>query len=233
MSEEGPPRLSFLRLEEYDSFTIIWMIRNPVNTMNTEMWDELMRALQHVESDPRKKGIAFLSGVSKDVFTAGNDIMELYAPNTSKDRYRSFWKLSNSFLGSLYVSRLVTVAGIRGACPAGGCCLALCCDYRIMTDRGYIGLNEVALGISVPKFWGRLMEKTIGCGQAQKILQFATLVDAEDAYSLGLVDSLCSKTDLQLKVVKKLEELVVLPEKGRWVRYFLHFADTVHSSERI
>jgi len=41
------------------------------------------------------------------------------------------------------------VAAIRGACPAGGCCLSLCCDFRIMTDFGHIGLNEVALGISV------------------------------------------------------------------------------------
>ena len=41
------------------------------------------------------------------------------------------------------------MAAIRGACPAGGCCLSLCCDFRIMTDFGHIGLNEVALGISV------------------------------------------------------------------------------------
>jgi hypothetical protein len=43
----------------------------------------------------------------------------------------------------------VQVAAIRGACPAGGCCLSLCCDFRIMTEFGHIGLNEVALGIAV------------------------------------------------------------------------------------
>jgi Delta3-Delta2-enoyl-CoA isomerase len=212
------PKFSHLRLEEFESFTIVWMIRNPVNTMNVVMWDELNRALQYVEADASKKGIAFMSGVPKDVFTAGNDIMELYAPNTSKSRYRSFWLLSNTFLGNLYLSRLVTVAGIRGACPAGGCCLSLCCDYRIMTENGYIGLNEVALGISVPKFWGQLMEKTIGSGKAQKILQFATLLKSKDAYEAGLVDFLCSKSDLKQRVMDTLEKLVTLPEKGRSVR---------------
>jgi hypothetical protein len=41
----------------------------------------------------------------------------------------------------------------RGACPAGGCILALCCDERVMTDdsASCIGLNEVALGIAVPR----------------------------------------------------------------------------------
>lgn len=214
------PEFSFLRLEDFDSFTIVWMVRNPVNTMNSEMWSELMRALEHVESNPQKQGIAFMSGVSKDVFTAGNDIMELYAPKTSKDKYTSFWLLSNTFLGKLYISRLVTVAGIRGACPAGGCCLSLCCDYRIMTDHGYIGLNEVALGISVPKFWGMLMEKTIGCGRAQKILQFATLLNARDAHQVGLVDCLCSQSALKQKVIETLETFVKLPGKGRVVRSF-------------
>ena len=228
MADKKSPKFTFLRLEEFESFTIVWMVRNPVNTMNSQMWDELKRALAYVESNPTKKGIAFLSGVSKDVFTAGNDIMELYAPNTSKQRYRSFWLLSNTFLGSLYISRLVTVAGIRGACPAGGCCLSLCCDYRIMTDHGYIGLNEVALGISVPKFWGRLMEKTIGCGKAQKILQFATLLKAKDAYEAGLVDCLCSKSELRQKVVETLEELVVLPEKGRSVRSLSYIVYKCH-----
>jgi 3,2-trans-enoyl-CoA isomerase len=70
----------------------------------------------------------------------------------------------------LYRSRLVTVAAIRGQCPAGGCGLAMCCDFRIATpdtvmgaralsgacaarDGVRAGLNEVAIGIAVPNFW--------------------------------------------------------------------------------
>lgn len=44
-----------------------------------------------------------------------------------------------------------------GACPAGGCCMALACDLRFMTENGAIGLNEVALGIPVPDYWAQLM----------------------------------------------------------------------------
>lgn len=55
-------------------------------------------------------------------------------------------------------SRLATLAAIRGACPAGGCAISLCCDARIMTaGNGTIGLNEVALGIPVPKYWVQVM----------------------------------------------------------------------------
>ena len=133
--------------------------------------------------------------------------------------------MSNRFLGELYTSRLVTIAGIRGACPAGGCCLSLCCDYRIMTEGvGYIGLNEVALGIHVPKYWGRLMERTIGSGPAGRLLQFATLLSSEDAKQIGLVDELCSKEDLRGRVMERLSEHASLPGQARWVRrYSIHF----------
>jgi len=77
-----------LRLEYRNDFAIVWLQREPVNTMDTAMWTCLQSALREVESNPTMKGIAFLSGVKKDVFTAGNDIMELYAPKTSIDRYR-------------------------------------------------------------------------------------------------------------------------------------------------
>ena len=56
----------------------------------------------------------------------------------------------------------LAVAAIRGACPAGGCCLALTCDYRIQTYQGNIGLNETALGVPVPPFWAMLMTSIIG-----------------------------------------------------------------------
>ncbi len=131
------------------------------------------------------RGVIFASGLGRDVFTAGNDIKELYAPQTSRSRrarsahfpafrrvqqqtlashnpaclpssdngysherkgmtwlwadimgrYREFWVTSNVFLARLYRTPLVTVAAIKGACPAGGCCLAMCCDLRIMTQQ--------------------------------------------------------------------------------------------------
>lgn len=128
---------------------------------------------------------------------------------------------SNTFLARLYISRLVTVAAIRGACPAGGCCLALCCDYRIITETGSIGLNEVALGISVPKFWGLLMQRVVGSGPAEKLLQFAVMTTPDEAKELGLVDDVVPKMKLQAAAESALMELLKAPDAGRAVRYQL------------
>jgi hypothetical protein len=55
------------------------------------------------------------SGLKKPIFSAGNDLGELFAPGTSRERYKRFWATSQEFLCQLYVTPLVTVSAIRGA----------------------------------------------------------------------------------------------------------------------
>ena len=52
-------------------------------------------------------------------------LQELHAPSTSRARHADFWVTQTTFLARLRRSPLITVAAIRGACPAGGCCMAL------------------------------------------------------------------------------------------------------------
>ena len=74
--------------------------------------------------------------------------------------------------------------------------LATCCDVRVMTEDGRIGLNEVELGIPVPLYWGRLMASLVGAGRADVLLQTAALVPAKEALRLGLVDAVVPKAEL-------------------------------------
>lgn len=67
---------------------VVTLAREPVNTMNLKFWQDLMATLEQLEADPKVRAVIFTSGLRRDVFTAGNDIQELYAPNTSKERYR-------------------------------------------------------------------------------------------------------------------------------------------------
>lgn len=90
-------------------------------------------------------------------------------------------------MAQLYSSPLVTVAAIRGACPAGGCGIAMCCDWRVMTQQGHIGLNEVALGIRVPFMWCQLMGRIVGQATADRLTQFATLLPPAEAKKVRAV----------------------------------------------
>ncbi len=203
---------SFISIEKKpDSYAILTIAREPVNSMNLDLWRQLSEALDQLEGDSSIRGVVFQSGLKRDVFTAGNDINELFAPKSSAERYRDFWVTQSTFFAKLYRSRLVTVAAIRGACPAGGCALALCCDYRVMTDFGNIGLNEVALGIPVPEYWALLMQNTIGQRQAEKILPYGLLPSAQEALAMGIVDQLVPAEQLTHTAEEVLKKMLSVP----------------------
>jgi len=207
--------MSFVTVEKKGNHAVLSLAREPVNSLNTEVWRQLKAAFDALEADPEVRGVIFASGLSRPVFTAGNDINELYAPRTSLEQYSKFWILSNGFLAQVYSSRLATVSAIKGACPAGGCCLSLCCDLRVMTDFGHIGLNEVALGIPVPVYWARLMAKVVGQAAAEKLCLSATLASPQQALELGLVDQVVSGEELMGAAGKGMKAFLQSPDEGR------------------
>ena len=90
-----------------------------------------------------------------------------------------------------------------------------------MTETGSIGLNEVALGISVPKFWGALMQRVVGPGTAEKLLQFAVMATPDEAKEMGLVDDVAPKQKLQTAAEAAMMELLKVPDVGRAVRCYV------------
>ena len=169
--------------------------KEPVNSMDLKLWQDLDSTLTEISKDKSVRGIIFYSGLKREIFTAGNDLMELYAPKTSPERYEKFWSVSNKVLAQILGSPLVTLAAVNGSCPAGGCCLALACDFRLASEDVVLGLNETALGIAVPAVWGKLLAYTVGQGKADKMTMFAQLVPAKEALKIGLVDQIVKTRD--------------------------------------
>ncbi|GAX72781.1 hypothetical protein CEUSTIGMA_g237.t1 [Chlamydomonas eustigma] len=192
-------------------YAVLTLQKEPVNSLDLSAWQALEAALDQLEADSSISGVIFASGLKRDVFSAGNDLMELYAPRTTEQRYTEFWEVSNRFLAKLHNSRLSTIAAIRGACPAGGCIIAMCCDHRVMSSQGSIGLNEVQLGIPVPKYWGMLMTRLIGQKAADKLLLTGKLATSQEAKQLGLVDELVPKDQLVSAAEAVMLKLVMLP----------------------
>jgi len=196
-------------------WAVLTIAKEPVNTMNLQLWQALSDALISIESNSAIRGLLIVSGLKRDIFTAGNDMNELHAAKTSKERYKRFWEVSNVFLARLYRSPLFTVAAIRGACPAAGCCIAMCCDYRIMTEKGHIGLNEVALGIPVPIYWTELFLQTVGSGPGEKLLKSGKFLTPAEALKLGLLDEVVPAAELRVAVEQVMAEVLKLPDLGR------------------
>lgn len=152
-----------------------------------------------------------LKSANPKVLSAGIDLFELYQPPNSS-HLKQFWRSFQQVFLDLYSSRLATIAAIEGHAPAGGCMLAMACDYRIMSKEGggTIGLSESKLGIAAPYWLADLMVHTIGFRKAEESLGLGLLYTAEDALKIGLVDCI---VDSKEKVLERAGE-----EAAKWAK---------------
>jgi len=172
------------------------LARAPVNSLNLELLQELGETVKSVEESGAKALI--LTSAQPTVFSSGLDIMEMYKPDTA--RLAQFWSTFQDTWCSLYGSCLPTVAAITGHSPAGGCVLAMSCDYRVMQSPGFkIGMNETALGTGVPYWIKDLMVRTVGQRQAELAFQLSILFDPQSALKVGLVDEVAESREKVLE----------------------------------
>eukprot|EP00128_Syssomonas_multiformis_P007125 Colp12_sorted_trinity150504_noHs@7428 len=187
--------------------------RKPVNSLSLELLSEMSDVITHLEKDKTVKGLILASNVPK-IFSAGLDITEMYQPKD--ERIRAFWRSLQEAWLKLYNTRLATIAAIEGHSPAGGCMMAMSCDYRVMAEGPFaIGLNETQLGIVAP-FWFRdVMVNTVGHRQAEKLLGLGLMVPSKDALSIGLVDQVVPMEQVMPTAQAEMAKWLKIPEAAR------------------
>ena len=128
------------------------------------------------------------------------------------DRFKQFWSALQGFWIKLYGSNKVFIAAINGHAPAGGCLMALSCDYRIMAKGPYkIGLNATVVGIKAPFWLKDTMVNTIGYRESEKALQLGTLYSPEEALKVNLVDEIVDQKDLMQQSQMQMEKWLKIP----------------------
>lgn len=192
----------------------IRLARAPVNALNTDLCRALITALNAAQADGMR-GIV-LSGNDK-VFSAGLDVPHLLSHGDDHHALLDSWQAFFGVARTLAESRVPVVAALTGHSPAGGCVLALCCDYRIMARspdpaRPFaIGLNETQVGLVAPEGIQQLLRRVVGIHRAERLLVSGELVPAERALDIGLVDELVAPSDVVPRAVAWLQQLLSLP----------------------
>jgi enoyl-CoA hydratase/carnithine racemase len=169
------------------------MDRAPVNALDDALCAALLHALQAAFDDD-VAGIV-LAGNAR-VFSAGLDVPYLLSLGDDRAALYRTWDAFFKVAGMLAHAPMPVAAALTGHAPAGGCVLALCCDYRVMA-RGadparspQIGLNEVQVGLCVPEGIQHLMRRVVGAQRAERMFVAGTMASAEQAAAIGLVDAL-------------------------------------------
>lgn len=184
-------KLVDVQVDDKSGIATVTMQRAPVNGLNLELLTDLSDALTDLDNNNARGMI--LTSSNKTIFSAGLDIMEMYKPKP--ERVRQFWSTLQDVWMQLYGSSFPTVAAINGHSPAGGCLLAMCCEYRVMVNNYTIGLNETQLGIVAPDWFMATMKNTISARETELALTSGRLYTTEEALNVGLVDEVAADKD--------------------------------------
>ena len=152
------------------------------NALSTDLMERLLAGLRAAAGRP-------LLVVGADgAFSAGLNLKEV--AGLDEAGMRRFLLLLDDLVEALYEYPGPTVACVDGHAIAGGCVLALCCDWRVAADRAAlrIGLNEVALGLEFPPRILALVRDRVPRRHIERVVLEAGLHDPRTAREIGLVD---------------------------------------------
>jgi len=185
------------------------LARPPVNAINSGLCAALIGAIDAAVG-AGAEGLV-LSGGPK-VFSAGLDVPWLLTIQDDRQALHDAWNAFFNAARALAASPVPVVAAIAGHAPAGGCVLALCCDWRVMAEGPFtIGLNETQVGIAIPPGIMQLLQRTVGPRRAEAMLVPGQMVESEQALQIGLVDELAGIDHVVTRAMARLDLLLDLP----------------------
>jgi enoyl-CoA hydratase len=88
------------------------------------------------------------------------------------------------------------IAAVNGFALGGGLELALACHLRLASENAKLGLPEVKLGI-IPGYGGTIrLPRLVGRGRALELILTGEMIDAQEAYRIGLVNRVVPQAEL-------------------------------------
>jgi enoyl-CoA hydratase len=156
-----------------------------LNALNDQVMAELADAAERIATDAAIKGV-IITGSGTKAFIAGADIGDL-------SRQGPFDGKARAMRGQAVLRRLETcgkpvLAAVNGYALGGGCELAMACHLRIASEQAKFGQPEVKLGIA-PGYGGtQRLPRLVGKGNALHLILSGEMIDAHEAYRIGLVN---------------------------------------------
>ena len=203
----GAPQTDVLSIEEIPvndqadlgSVALVTINRpDKLNALNTEVMASLKSMVAWVEATDSIR-VVVLTGAhpnqppegkraKPNAFVAGADITEFVGKKS--DDIRVMFK--DNAVEALWNLSKPTIAMVDGFALGGGCEVACSCDIRIVSDRSRFGTPEINLGL-IPGYGAtQRLVRLIGYGKTMEMVMAGEMIDANEAYRIGLANHVCS-----------------------------------------
>jgi enoyl-CoA hydratase/carnithine racemase len=180
--------------EKKDAIAYVTVNRPKVlNALNTPTWKDLRTAFEAARDDSAVRGV-ILTGAGDKAFIAGADISELSRVTAFEAEQSS--RFGQEVLDVVENLGKPVIAAVNGFALGGGCETAMACTIRIAVESAKFGQPEVTLGL-VPGGGGtQRLPRLVGKGRALHLILSGEMINAQEAYRIGLVNEVVPAADL-------------------------------------
>jgi enoyl-CoA hydratase len=179
------------RVEDRGEGLLLLTLNRPdvANAMNTQMGRDLLAFFDEINAAPSKQRCIVLTGAGERAFCAGGDLKERngMTDDAWQDQHLLFERMIRAFIGC----PIPVIGAVNGAAYAGGCELALCCDFVYASQSARFALTEVTLGIMPGAAGTQNLPRAVGERRAKEIILSGRPFTAAEAYDWGMVNRVC------------------------------------------
>jgi enoyl-CoA hydratase/carnithine racemase len=175
-----------------------------LNALNTPTWADLRTVFENARDDDTVRGI-ILTGAGDKAFIAGADISELAQAGAFQAEESS--RFGQAVLELIENLGKPVVAAINGFALGAGCETAMACTIRIAVENAKFGQPEVKLGLLPGGGGTQRLPRLVGKGRALQLILSGEMIDAQEAYRIGLVNEVVSAANLMARAETILKQI--------------------------
>lgn len=201
-----------LAFERLDGVALLTLDRpERLNAIGSDTHALLRSALDEIASDPALRAVVVTG--SGSVFSAGADIAEMRTL-TDADSHEAFLRGFHGCYSRLSALAKPSIAAVNGIALGGGFELVLACDLRVAARTAKLGLPEIKLG-TLPGAGGtQRLTRLVPMNIAKELILAGRTLDADRAYTLGLVNLVTDPAELMPTALQLAREIAAGPPRA-------------------
>ena len=197
---------------ELNNKTAVVSINRPdkLNALNSSVMSELEYCFTELKKNDDVY-VIILTGSGEKAFAAGADISELNKLNMIAAKEYS--EKGQAVFNLIENMNKPVIAAVNGFALGGGCELALSCHIRLASENAKFGQPEVNLGL-IPGYGGtQRLTRLVNSGRAMELILTGDIIDAGEAYRIGLVNKVYPLVELMNKANEMADKIA---SKGQY-----------------
>jgi len=156
------------------------------NAISLSMWAALREAVRELSADEEVRCVVF-RGAGDEAFSAGADIKDFAEHRYDSASAAVYAEVFEGAMDLVEEMGKPTISMIRGFCIGGGIEFATATDIRIASEDSRFGVPIARIGVVAGYREVRRLVALVGRGNVAQMLLGGGIIDAAEAWRIGLV----------------------------------------------